>query len=150
MGKKFTWSNAQHTPIMARLDRFLISTEWSDMFPDSKQRAVPNTNSDHTPVVYSATTKFRKSTIFRCENFWLRSENFKNFVKTVWGARPTATTPQQLHDKMQHLQSQIMQWTADNIGNVKKQITACRDYMGWFDKLKNKGKPHNWRGLSEH
>lgn len=120
---------------MAKLDRFLMSTDWSAMFPDSKQQVKPNTNSDHNPIAYTATTGFKKSSIFRCENFWLRSSAFQIFVKETWEGKPIATDTQQLHEKMQYLQSQITSWTANNIGNIKNQINVCRDYIEWYGKV---------------
>ncbi|OAY65248.1 hypothetical protein ACMD2_16581 [Ananas comosus] len=33
----FTWSNMQHCPTLAKLDRFLVSTEWDQSFPFSKR-----------------------------------------------------------------------------------------------------------------
>ncbi|XP_020110396.1 uncharacterized protein LOC109725565 [Ananas comosus] len=35
--QKFTWSNMQHCPTLATLDRFLISTEWDQYFPFNKE-----------------------------------------------------------------------------------------------------------------
>lgn len=39
-GSDFTWSNMQENPVMSRLDRFLVSTDWLDVFPDCVQRVV--------------------------------------------------------------------------------------------------------------
>ncbi|XP_058068559.1 uncharacterized protein LOC131217640 [Magnolia sinica] len=33
LGSRFTWSNGRATPILSRLDRFLISPDWLDIFP---------------------------------------------------------------------------------------------------------------------
>lgn len=33
-GAKYKWSNKQEEPLMSWLDRFLVSTEWLDLFPD--------------------------------------------------------------------------------------------------------------------
>ncbi len=46
----YTWSNMQSNPSLAKLDRFLISTEWDQRFPLSKVVAVPRITSDHTPI----------------------------------------------------------------------------------------------------
>ncbi len=46
--QNFTWSNMQRNPTMARLDRFLISTEWDSVFPLTKVTAIPRITSDHT------------------------------------------------------------------------------------------------------
>lgn len=71
-GRQFTWSNEQHNPHMARLDRFLISGEWNTVFPNSVQRALPNTSSDHCPILFTARTSYKVSKLFRFENFLAR------------------------------------------------------------------------------
>ena len=50
-GAEFTWSNLQECPVMSRLDRFLVSTEWLDLFPDCTQRALAWPTSDHCPLM---------------------------------------------------------------------------------------------------
>jgi hypothetical protein len=40
-GGKFTWSNKQNNPTLERLDRYLVSKSWEDIFPNGfgKQKA---------------------------------------------------------------------------------------------------------------
>lgn len=42
-GRRFTWSNARENPVLARLNIFLVSTEWNAKFTNTKQIALPNT-----------------------------------------------------------------------------------------------------------
>ena len=37
----FTWSNLQDVPICKRLDRFLFTFEWDNLFPHCTQEALP-------------------------------------------------------------------------------------------------------------
>lgn len=39
--QNFTWSNMQHQPSLAKLDRFLVLTEWDHIFPHCKVKALP-------------------------------------------------------------------------------------------------------------
>ncbi|OAY70023.1 hypothetical protein ACMD2_06552, partial [Ananas comosus] len=39
--QSYTWSNMQHRPTLAKLDRFLVSTDWDLSFPLSKVTALP-------------------------------------------------------------------------------------------------------------
>ncbi len=50
----FTWSNMQAVPTLAKLDRFLISTEWDQNFPLSKVTGLPRVTSNHTPLRLSS------------------------------------------------------------------------------------------------
>ncbi|MCI30911.1 endonuclease/exonuclease/phosphatase family protein, partial [Trifolium medium] len=48
-GRKFTWYRGDGVA-MSRLDRFLITEEWSLSFPNCIQTALPRTLSDHCPI----------------------------------------------------------------------------------------------------
>lgn len=109
-GRKFTWSNSRDRPSMAKLDRFLISTDWASKFPNGMQRTLPNSSSDHCPVTYSVTTDFSKSKIFRFENYLLRFDEFRSFIEARWLTRPIASTPLHLHQKILFIQEEIKQW----------------------------------------
>lgn len=50
-GASFTWSNHQSSSTMCRLDRFLVSTEWLDLYPTMTQRALSKPASDHCPIM---------------------------------------------------------------------------------------------------
>ena len=43
----FTWSNMQEYPICKRLDRFLYSNEWEQLFPQNLQEVLPRWTLDH-------------------------------------------------------------------------------------------------------
>ncbi len=47
----FTWSNLQHNPTLAKLDRFLISTDWELSFPLSRVKVLPRITSDHSLIL---------------------------------------------------------------------------------------------------
>ncbi|XP_078149500.1 uncharacterized protein LOC144544826 [Carex rostrata] len=121
---------------MARLDRFLISADWNSAFPNSMQRVIANTSSDHCPLLFIALTNFKRSRLFRFENLWLRCEDFKELVKTEWTSEQQACNSQQLHSKLTNLQHKIKAWSHQRVGNIKSQITTCREFLEWIEKAK--------------
>jgi exonuclease III len=50
-GKLFTWTNEQDDPTMSRIDRFLATTEWHDIFPQADLQAIGTMTSDHCPLI---------------------------------------------------------------------------------------------------
>jgi exonuclease III len=68
--RKYTWSRA-HT-ILARLDRFLISQAWNVTLLACIQKTLPNTKSDHCPVMCSCEMNFPVSNLFRFQNFFVK------------------------------------------------------------------------------
>ncbi|RVW17667.1 hypothetical protein CK203_071806 [Vitis vinifera] len=73
----FTWSNLQEHPVCKRLDRFLYSNEWEQVFPQSLQEVLPRWTSDHWPIVLETNPFKWAPTPFRFENMWLQHPSFK-------------------------------------------------------------------------
>lgn len=71
-GASFMWSNNQVPPIMSRLDRFLISGEWAETYPQVVQVALPKPTSDRGPKP------------FRFELMWLEEKNFHDLIWAWW------------------------------------------------------------------
>ncbi|XP_078152948.1 uncharacterized protein LOC144548131 [Carex rostrata] len=131
-GRAYTWSNEQENPIFARLDRFLISTTWSQTFPNSVQTAIPNTASDHCPLICQVQTKFPTSNIFRLENSWLKREEFKELVNQQWGSIQTAATTRDLSVKIMALRKAIIHWKKMHAEEQKFQSDLCKNCLHWL------------------
>ena len=65
---QFTWSNFRDQPVCCRLDRFLPSVYWEDVFPYFRQEMVVRVVSDHCPVILDTTPPSWGPTPFRFEN----------------------------------------------------------------------------------
>lgn len=118
-GRTFTWTNERDSPAMARLDRFLISNEWNLKYPNSSQKALPSTSSDHCPLSLTAKTSHMKTKFFRFENIWLKFEDLPQLVTETWQSEPTAHTPDALQKKLKNLQTTIKNWSNSKIGSIK-------------------------------
>lgn len=80
----FTWTNGQEIPTMSRLDRFLISNCWEDLYPHFVQEALPKITSDHWPIFMSTSRSNFRLTTFRFENMWALHPTFLECVKEWW------------------------------------------------------------------
>lgn len=83
-GALFTWSNHQSPPIMSRLDRFLLSNEWMDLYPDVLQIALHKTASDHCPIMLNSDCERWGPAPFRFELMWLEEKNSSRSVLDWW------------------------------------------------------------------
>ncbi len=81
--QNFTWSNMQDQPTLAKLDQFLVSTEWDQAFPLSKVMAAPRITSDHS-LIHITTSDVIPRRTFRFENVWLGREEFRPLVAVWW------------------------------------------------------------------
>lgn len=55
-GPWFTWFNFQAALAMSKLDRFLVSIEWDDLFNPLSTLALSRLVSDHTPILLGGGT----------------------------------------------------------------------------------------------
>lgn len=46
-GARFTWSNFQGNPSLSKLDRFLVSVDWEELFSPISVSALPRPGSNH-------------------------------------------------------------------------------------------------------
>ncbi|RVW99765.1 hypothetical protein CK203_029144 [Vitis vinifera] len=77
----FTWSNMQESLVCKRLDRFLYSNEWEQLFPQSLQEVLPRWTSDHWPIVLETNPFKCGPTPFRRNRKYIKVlENEKGLV----------------------------------------------------------------------
>ena len=79
-GGQYTWSSGSDHPSMSRLDRFLVSTDWEDFYPDVSQKLMPQPLSDHYPILLEVGSMLRGKIPFRFENMWLKTEGFMDKI----------------------------------------------------------------------
>lgn len=68
-GRKYTWSNMQHAPLLQRLDWVFTSSNWALSYLETTCKALAMEVSDHCPLVVAISTNIPKTSIFRFENF---------------------------------------------------------------------------------
>lgn len=49
-GRTYTWSRGRDNPTFARLDRFMLNSQWTALFPNTTQIALASGISDHCPI----------------------------------------------------------------------------------------------------
>ncbi len=122
----YTWSNQQSIPTLAKLDRFLISTEWDATFPYSVVSALPRITSDHSPLLLRTLPK-QDHRIFRFDKVWLTRNDF-NLLVPVWWNELANTTSGVLSfaAKLRHCRKRIKEWCTTNFYSIRnsKQNTA--------------------------
>jgi len=57
-GRRFTWCNDQQNPTMTKIDHFLASIEWLEIFPRTDLQALASLGSDHCPLFLQGDTDF--------------------------------------------------------------------------------------------
>ena len=71
----------------SRLDRFMVSVDWEEFFPDMIQKRLPRPLYDRFPICLKTSVLERGKSPFRFQNMWLEFEAFSNLIKEWWGER---------------------------------------------------------------
>ncbi|RVX12865.1 LINE-1 retrotransposable element ORF2 protein [Vitis vinifera] len=116
----FTWSNMQENPVCKRLDCFLYSNEWEQVFPQSLQGVLPRWTSDHWPIVLE-TNPFKWGPMpFRFENMWLQHPNFKESFGRWWREfQGNGWEGHKFMRKLQFVKDKLKEWNKASFGELK-------------------------------
>ena len=125
-GPKWTYNNKQggKSNVRARLDRFVASPEWSDYFRNVSVEHICSSRSDHLPILLRVGSKEwrpvdeRKSSIFRYEQMWERTESLKRTIDDTWLKNGSAASMREVCTKLNHMQSELSGWAKSDFGSV--------------------------------
>ncbi|KAH7684024.1 RNA-directed DNA polymerase protein [Dioscorea alata] len=85
-GRRFTWSNGQADSTWVRLDRFLYSHNWTQLFPRSIQSALPRIGSNHSPICLDFGNHLFRPRIFHLDKSWYSNPQLENLIQDWWSA----------------------------------------------------------------
>jgi hypothetical protein len=83
LGRRFSWYHPNGRS-MSRIDRVLISEEWSQIWGENSLWVLPRDVSDHCPLVLKNGGWDWGPKPFRFKNFWLEHRKFKGVVEEAW------------------------------------------------------------------
>ena len=69
--------------LWSRLDRFLLSSDLEEHFPNIRQKRLHRLLSDHFPVLLEGGNFHKSSHPFRFENMWFKAEGFVEKVRVL-------------------------------------------------------------------
>jgi len=134
-GAQFTWSRGDNFVQASRIDRFLISTEWSDSFKDVKQSALPKVISDHKPILLECGDWDVSPSYFKFENMWLQSEGFLEKLEYWWQSyNIVGRADFVLLQKLKRLKRDITNWNREEFGKVETRKTRALDELAAFEQ----------------
>ena len=129
-GGDFTWSRSEDESLYSRLDRFLVSVDWEELFSYMFQKRLPRLISNHFPICLETTRLERGRTPFKFENMWLKFEEFSDIIKEWWGeAHVDGFASYIIATKLRFVKEKLKKWNRDVFGDVKTQkVQSFRNY----------------------
>jgi len=116
VGKKYTWFKSNGTA-KSRLDRILVSQEWLQIWPASKQYVQQRTVSDHCALVVKSLDKDWGPKPFRSFDAWFMEPNFLTMVKEKWKSYNVQGKQYvKLKDKLKLQKLDLKMWSRNTYG----------------------------------
>jgi hypothetical protein len=128
----FTRSNNQDNPIMAKIDRILVSVDWDNKYPLAKMTVLPKgVSDDNALLIEFGGRRVIKDPLFRFEKWWLEMDGFKEVVKKAW------STPccdrnhvENWQQKIRNVNRNIKGWSKNIEAEVKKKRPTS--FLRWI------------------
>ncbi|RVX08235.1 hypothetical protein CK203_017631 [Vitis vinifera] len=133
-----TWSGGRNNQSWARLDRFLVTQQWLDMFSGVAQCRMHRPTSDHFPILLMGGGLRRGPTPFRFENMWLKMDDFKGLLRGWWqGIEARGRASFRLAYKMKVVKQNIKVWNREVFGRVEVNKNSALQQLEHWDGVES-------------
>lgn len=133
IGRKYTWYRPNGSA-MSRLDRFLLSQEWVQVWPNCSQVAFNRDVSDHCPILLRDIFQNWGPKPFRTLNCWFSHPKLREFVATKWADLRVQGRPMYvLKEKLKQLKGELKVWNKDVFGDVSQKLKGLVQQLNDFD-----------------
>ncbi|XP_016199534.1 uncharacterized protein LOC107640533 [Arachis ipaensis] len=129
---KYTWFRGRSC---SRIDRVLVSVEWTEEFPEVRLKGGPRGLSDYCPIIVQNTMYRGGPRPFRSLDSWFTHEGFLRMVREEWrnlGER-------QFTNKLKALMVPLGIWHKDKFGDIDKKIQQFEEEIRKIDELAGDG-----------
>jgi len=147
VGKKYTWFKANWTA-KSRIDRVLVSEEWLQRWPMSKQYVQRREVSDHCALMIKCIDKDWGPKPFRTIDAWFLERGFSGMVEGKWrSCEAQGNVIKVLKEKFKLLKVDLKAWNKDvfeNLNSTKQSLLQdivnldCQDSRGCLDESQRK------------
>lgn len=139
LGCRFTWYHPNGRS-MSRIDRILISEEWSQAWGESSLWVFPRDVSDHCPLVLKSGGWDWGPKPFRFNNFWIENRKFKGVVDEAWRSNNVCGWMSfVLKEKLNGLKVKIKEWNKEEYGGMEDRVEALVEEIRGLDEKGEEG-----------
>lgn len=136
--RRFTWSSGRPQPSHSKIDRVFIDSSLTLQFPIISLQALPQTISDHAPLLLTCTNEPSPKRSFKLELFWLSNPEASNIIHEAWEAPTTPTNANQLFrftSKCRKMHNRLRAWHCQNFSELEDQLQFCNRTILFFDQV---------------
>ncbi|GJT52692.1 RNA-directed DNA polymerase, eukaryota [Tanacetum coccineum] len=139
-GSAYTWCHKSATK-MSKLDRFLVSENLLNTFPNINVITLDQYLSDYRPILLREALYDYGPIPFRFFHYWLEADGLDNFVIDSWNGAPGdgSNAIRNFLCKLKFLKLRIRGWYADYRNNTKGVFVKFKEELRVLDEAIDKG-----------
>ncbi|MCH80340.1 cysteine-rich receptor-like protein kinase [Trifolium medium] len=138
-GRSFTWCRGDGVS-MSRLDRFLLSEEWCQLWPNCLQIALARGLFDHCPIMLSINEENWGPKPFGMLKCWSEMPGYNAFVKEKWDSFSVyGWGGYVLKEKLKLMKQSLKEWHANHGRNIEGKLKNVKDKMLILDTKGEEG-----------
>ncbi|KAL5759510.1 hypothetical protein ACOSQ2_018348 [Xanthoceras sorbifolium] len=134
-GPRLTWNNKREgvANIQERLDRFLVDSQWSNIFPVASVSNLGFNFSDHRPILLRLEEGTKSIVVkekgFKFEPFWLKEEECGQIVEAAWREKGVSSSVQDLKFKLNWCAARLGAWSSSKFGSLPKLVGEKQKFL---------------------
>jgi hypothetical protein len=129
-GRLYTWSNEQSHPTLTRIDRTFVSSDWLDLYPHHRLKAMSTACSDHAPMLPLSNVDSPVFRRFKFEAIWPCFPGFLEAVHEGWNLTlQNADACRILDYKLRDTAKALKRWSQRFVGSVRLQLAVAREVI---------------------
>lgn len=139
-GGIFTWFKGASHHSVARLDRFLYSMEWEELFRSIIQQIMLRVISDHNPIILQCKDWEQRKSYFKFENRLFNVEGFKDLTQVpglVEWICVEGCPDYKFSMKLQMLKQKLKEWSCVTFGELTNRKTIYWIVLVEMDLIQN-------------
>ncbi|KZV43061.1 hypothetical protein F511_04453 [Dorcoceras hygrometricum] len=126
VGSKFTWTNGT---VWKRLDRLLISPNWSQFFNSFRVEHLNRYCSDHSPLLVNGFFLTKPKTSFRFQNMWVIHHGFLQTVRLNWNNPCQEVGLEGFAIKLKRLKAHLKWWNKAVFGDIFDNLRRLNEQV---------------------
>jgi len=139
LGRRFTWYHL-NVRAMSRIDRVLISEEWTLAWGENSLWVLPRDVSDHYHLVLKNGVREWGPKPFRFNNFWIENRKFKGVVKEAWRSQGVGGWMSfVLKEKLKGLKVKLKAWSKEEYGGMEERVVKLVEEIKGLDERGEEG-----------
>ncbi|KAK8495245.1 hypothetical protein V6N11_000637 [Hibiscus sabdariffa] len=131
-GGTFTWSNlrGEKDAIAEKLDKILISCEWSLAYPKAIGILEAAVASDHNPIILLLDgLKKKRKRAFKLESRWILEEECYTMLNEAWEGNLRCRGQLKLNRKLKTTRVKLKQWSGVKYGKNRQTIEGIKQKL---------------------